>query len=523
VGERAPTGPEPSRRRVALALGDPVLVGVVLAGTVLRFWGFAAQSLWYDEWLTSEAASGSLGHLRSYVTEQAGIPPTYFGFMWMWARAFGDSDAALRLPSVIFGITLIGVVYAAVRELGQGRTAARIAAVLVAVNPMLVWYSQEARPYSLLALLGTLSLLLLARYWRTGTTRDLGLWAFVAALAIAVHYVAVFLVVVEAAALLARRQPDRRDLVVGAVPGIVVLVLLAPFGWQQFSRRENHSWINGFSLRSRANDAAHSALVGPTPPYGKLWLLVLLAVVAAGALVVARGGRDERRAAALAAGFGLVPVALALVAAVVGVDMILARYLIVVLGALIGAVAVGLAVAKVPRPVGLGITAVVVVVSVVTVVADARDPELQRPDWRAVAEAHQATAGGQGQDQGPADEHERVLVVNIHGFLAWPLHRYLDGERRLGPDEPVTVDHIDVLVAKPTDQPCNMLVGLACSLIFLGAPPPAPLADRLHLDERIDLDQFVIDRYTADEPVTVTPADLVDPSTLPDSLVLVTG
>jgi hypothetical protein len=87
----------------------------------------------------------------------------------------------------------------------------------------------------------------------------------------------------------------------------------------------------------------------------------------------------------------------------------------------------------------------------------------------------------------------------------------------------VTVDQIDVLVAKPTDQPCNMLVGLACSLIFLGAPPPAPLADRLHLDERIDLDQFVIDRYTADEPVTVTPADLVDPSTLPDSLVLVTG
>jgi hypothetical protein len=117
---------------------------------------------------------------------------------------------------------------------------------------------------------------------------------------------------------------------------------------------------------------------------------------------------------------------------------------------------------------------------------------------------------------------ERLLVVDIHGFLGLPLHRYLEGERRLGAGEAVTVQRIDVVVAKPTDRPCNLFVGLACALIFLGAPPPEPLAGRLQLEERIDLDQFVVERYRSAEPIRVTPADVVQPSTLGDSLILVT-
>ena len=160
--------------------------------------------------------------------------------------------------------------------------------------------------------------------------------------------------------------------------------------------------------------------------------------------------------------------------------------------------------ARVPRLVGPGVVALVMAVSVVTVAADARDPALQRPGWREVAEAHEA--GGTGAAEGRG---ERLLVVDLHGFLGLPLQKYLTDDRKLVAGEQATVRQIDVVVAKPTDRPCNLMVGLACALLFLGAPLPEPLAGRFELDERIDLDQFVLERYTAAEPVTMTPADLV--------------
>jgi len=329
----------------------------------------------------------------------------------------------------------------------------------------------------------------------------------------------VVLVAVEIAVLLVRRtRPAPRDLLIGGLPGVVVLALLAPFGRQQFSERDNHSWISGFTLRARLDDTAHGALVGPSPPDHWLWIPVALVALLAVVLVVVRGDRSERRAALIAGGLGLVPAGLAVVAAVAGVDMIVARYLIVVLAAVIAAVAIGLAVARVPRAIGTGAVALVVVVSVVTIAADARLPELQRAGWRDVADAHEAD-----DVTGPA-EGERLLVVDLHGGLAQPLERYLDGERRLGADEAVTVRQIDVVVAQPTDRPCNLFVGLACALIFLGAPLPEPVAAQLRLDERIDVDQFVLERYVADdhEPITVTPADLIRPENLGDSLLLVT-
>jgi mannosyltransferase len=496
------------------ARADLALVATVVVAAGFRLWGFARQSLWYDEWLTAEAAEGSLGHLRWYVTERAGIPPTYFGLMWVWARIAGDGDAALRLPSVLAGIALVPVTYAALREIGQSRTAARLAALLVAVNPMLVWFSQEARPYSLLVLLGTASLWLLARYWNSGARRDLAIWALVAALAIAFHYIAVFLVALEAVAVLVWRRPAWRDLAIGGIPAAVVLLALAPFGTQQFSQRENHNWIVDFTLRARMDDSAHGALVGPSPPSRDLWIVVAAAAAMAVVLVAVRGDRSERRGALLAGGFGLVPAVLAVLAAVVGVDMIIARYLIVSLAAAIAMVAVGLSVARVPRVVGLALAAVITAASVVTIAADAREPELQRAEWSAIADAHMR----------PDDEGGRLLVLNVHGFLGWPLQRYLDGERILHSGETATVARIDVVVAKPTTKPCNLFVGLACALIFLGAPPPQPLARRLTLDERIDLDQFVLERYVATDgrPITVGPPDVVAAQDLGGSLVLAT-
>lgn len=522
-GATAPPATAPGRRRLPgqgwRSQVDGVVAAAVVVGTALRLWGLGAQSLWYDEWLTAVAAHGSAPDLLRYVTNQAGIPPSYFAFMWGWARVFGHGEAALRSVSVLAGVATIPVAYAAARELGRRRAVARAAAVLVAVNPMLVWYSQEARPYSLVALLGALSLWALARLLNQGRPRDLGLWALVAAVTVAVHYFAVFLVVVEAAVVVAVRRPqwrdrsDRRALAAACWPAAVVLALLAPFAVRQFSRRGNHSWITGFPLADRLGDAGRSALVGPSYPDGRLWMVAAAVAALAVALLVVRGERDERRGAAVTGGLSLASVAVALAAAAVGVDVIVARYLVVSLVPLVVTVAVGLGAARAPRGIGAAALAVLCGISLVTVVAVGRDPHLQRADWGAVAAAHDAAGGGAGA---------RLLVLSTHDTLAGPLRWYLEGGRPLEPGEAVVVDQVDVVYARPATEPCNPFVGLACSLLWLGAPPPEPLPDGLALDERVELDQFFVDRYRADEPVTVTTADVVQETWLPRSLVLVT-
>lgn len=66
------------------------------------------------------------------------------------------------------------------------------------------------------------------------------------------------------------------------------------------------------------------------------------------------------------------------------------------------------------------------------------------------------------------------------------------------------VRELDVLVAEPTDRPCSFLVGRACALVFLGGQLPDALARDFTLAERVELDQFTVERYRSSEPVEVT-------------------
>jgi uncharacterized membrane protein len=324
---------------------DGVLVVIVATGAVLRFWRLGAQSLWYDEWLTAGAVSGSVRQLLGHVASREGIAPSYFVLMWGWVRLFGDGEAAMRSVSALIGTATVPVAYAIARELGQRRTVARVAALLVAVNPMLVWYSQEARPYSLLAFLGGLSLLAFARARNRGRRGDFILWGAVCACAVAVHYFAAFIVVAEAIALLRLRRRPRpwRETLLACAPIAVVLAVLAPFALTQHSHSPNHQWISGFELRDRLSEAGRAALVGPSPPHDRLWIAAAVIVAIAALLTVTRAHRDERSAAALTATIAGAAVVTPLVAALIGIDVFLGRYLIASLVPLVVAVSVGLA------------------------------------------------------------------------------------------------------------------------------------------------------------------------------------
>jgi len=132
------------------------LVACTLLAASLRAWDIAGQSLWSDEDITLDRARTALGAML------AGLPgehaPLYFTLMRAWTRLAGDGDLALRYPSLLAGVLTVPLAYAVARRLTDRPTACA-AALLLAVNPFLVSYGQEARMY---ALVGTLTLAALA-------------------------------------------------------------------------------------------------------------------------------------------------------------------------------------------------------------------------------------------------------------------------------------------------------------------------------------------------------------------------
>jgi len=86
-------------------------------------------------------------------------PPGFFLIMHQWMRWFGSQEIIFKLPALIFGLVLIAATYGLGRVVGS-RTTALLAALFATLASAAVYYSQEARPYTLSALLSWLSVLL---------------------------------------------------------------------------------------------------------------------------------------------------------------------------------------------------------------------------------------------------------------------------------------------------------------------------------------------------------------------------
>ncbi len=80
-----------------------------------------------------------------------------------------------------------------------------VCAALVAVNPLFVWYSQEARAYGLFVLMAALAMLCFLRALREPTRARMAAFALAGALALLTHYFAVFLLIPMALWLLCER------------------------------------------------------------------------------------------------------------------------------------------------------------------------------------------------------------------------------------------------------------------------------------------------------------------------------
>jgi mannosyltransferase len=365
-----------------------IVAGLTTLAAVLRFATLGVQAYHHDEIVTaSRILRGGFGHAMDAVGFSESAPPLYYALAWVWTQVTGTGEFGLRSLSAVAGVATVPVVYLVGLEL-RGRRTGLMAAALVAVNPMLLWYSQEARAYALLALLCAVSLLYCVRALRRGRRRDFVLWGIASGLALATHYFAGFVVVAEILILL--RCRGRASLAGLWIIGLASL-LLAPLAIHQMSL-DHAEWIGNFTLGHRLWETAATFVSGETtdiiarPERPVLAVLPLALGLAALALLAFRGDREGRRAAAIPLSLSLAAIGIPLLIAVTSPskDFVLARNVLPALVPLLIAIAIGLTLPA-ARRLGTIVGAALLAYSLSFCVWASFSPDLQRPDWDVVA------------------------------------------------------------------------------------------------------------------------------------------
>ena len=130
------------------------IVWLIIGCLAIRLIGLN-QSLWLDEAISANVSKNlTYSQIIKDFSPNDFHPPTYYLMLKAWTGIFGYSEISLRMPSIIFALVTVYLVY----FLGGIWPAA-----LVGFNPLLVYYSQEARMYSMVTMLLTLCLYCLVK------------------------------------------------------------------------------------------------------------------------------------------------------------------------------------------------------------------------------------------------------------------------------------------------------------------------------------------------------------------------
>lgn len=116
------------------------------------------QSLWLDEAVVAKVVQTiPLFRIPFEFSPGDFHPPLYYLFMSVWSTIFGTSEIALRMPSVIFSLIAGWYVYK-IGELIKNKTVGLWSAAFFLFNPLIVYYSQEARMYMMVVMLLSVAL-----------------------------------------------------------------------------------------------------------------------------------------------------------------------------------------------------------------------------------------------------------------------------------------------------------------------------------------------------------------------------
>lgn len=322
-----------------------LLLGLILLAWGLRLYHLDVQSLWYDEGVTAQVARLGVRELARWTADDI-QPPLYYLLVGGWLRLLdpwaGPLAFVLRFASAGFGVLLAPLLWAIGRRLWDER-AGLLAGWMAAATPLLIYYSQEARMYTLLMALVTLAGLALVRQVAGAPVRrgassaswarehsDWFVYAFAGLAALYTHYFAGFVLLALALYWLVswlRKGQGRPSLRPFILANLFILLGFLPWlpAMLKRFRVDSSYWAGTLKLGEAVFDVAANFAAGATEVMleqdartwlfgfvvaGVVWFLALLGRRRAHA-----AGQREQRPLLLLALWGLVPILLILLLA----------------------------------------------------------------------------------------------------------------------------------------------------------------------------------------------------------------
>lgn len=129
---------------------------IFLLSFLLRVYHLGNESLWRDEVYSVEVARLSVSEIIQFCRVEDVHPPLYYLILHFWIALWGDSDFAVRFPSAIFGSVAPWALFRVGATLFN-KNVGVLGALILTFSEFHIQYSQEARSYSLMALLAVLS------------------------------------------------------------------------------------------------------------------------------------------------------------------------------------------------------------------------------------------------------------------------------------------------------------------------------------------------------------------------------
>lgn len=283
------------------------LLLIVLLGAALRFHRISDMPLRADEAMTLFFAADLNTILHMVTTDDPHLPIYYF-MLNPWLALAGSSELAERFPTLFASVLVIPLTFVLGRAIfpRQPRVAL-LGAFLVALNPYLIWDSQDAYIYTFLTALSLGSFLLFLRALKPDATPITWLkFVVVSLLNLLFHYFAALILVAQGVCVLLlalKKNLSPRKTLHALTAAIAIAALYAP--WLVVALPVLTSYKSDFLLRANLFEMASRTLVALTlgradsrlmpsmidPLIGIVLALVFLALFLFGLLAPKLAGR----------------------------------------------------------------------------------------------------------------------------------------------------------------------------------------------------------------------------------------
>jgi len=361
-----------------------VVAAATIVAAVLRLARLDAVSLWLDEILDYDVAT-KLAHQdwwRWLIGSTREHGPLFFATE-LAGRVFTSPELAARIAPALFGVATIPLLWFATREKRTGA----IAALLLAISPLHVYYSREARPYALLLLLGTAALVSLL-------TENVALFAVaIVACAYTTEVSGPLILAFAGAATIAAILTRRRSFVICAsLSAAAIALLLLIYRENPGAGGATFPVLDGRFLNELVQSFALQVLP-PFEPRRAAYVVLLFAIVGCIDLI-----RRDRVTGVIVTTVAIAPVAFGLTALAHVNHWYSVRYVSSALPAYLLLVAAGIAfVASLVKreAVAIAIVAVALIALGYEMWPAAREESYRKLDWRVIASTiwHHAAPG----------------------------------------------------------------------------------------------------------------------------------